>query len=150
MFLSQKGGNKVDSKKGLGSVKIDSLTVPTHLNTKELLPATLQYRPETKIPTRGETELTREDRHSQHLRKKRTQKVEKKRKDQLLHGLAENNKKLRVKMEKEDALKKLGKNRSVQIIGSSGNDSKSRSSRFNSPAGSKRDDKSSTRSISRK
>lgn len=116
MFLGQK---KKDTTKGLGSVKIDSLKAPAHLNPKDLLPASLQYRPETNIPTRGETELTREDRHSQHLRKKRVQKVEKKRKDGLLKDLAENNKKLRVKMEKEEALKKLGKNRNVQIIGGS-------------------------------
>lgn len=115
MFLSQKKSK--DATKGLGSVKIDSLTAPSHLNTKELLPASLQYRPASKIPTRGATELTREDRHSQHLRKKRAQKVEKKRKDSLLRDLAQSNKKLRVKMEKEDALKKLGKNRNVQIIG---------------------------------
>lgn len=46
------------------------------------------------------------------------QKVEKKRKDEMMREMAVKNKKIRTKLEKEDALKKLGKNRNVQIIGS--------------------------------
>lgn len=114
MFLGQK---KKDSTKGLSSIKIDSLSAPSHITLQEVLPASLKYRPTTKLPTKGTTELTREDRHSAHLRKKKLQKKEKKRKDTLERDLAQNNKKLRVKLEKEDALKKLGKNRNVQIIG---------------------------------
>ena len=114
MFLGQ---GKKDTKKGLNSIKIDSLLAPSHCNPSDLLPASLQYRPDSKIPTRGSTELTREDRHRNHLRKKRLQKVEKKRKDSLLKDLAQNNKKLKNKLEKEDAIKKLGKNKNVQIIG---------------------------------
>lgn len=117
MFLSQKG--KKDTTKGLSSVKIDSLTAPSHVNPKDLLPATLQYRPATSTPTRGETELTREDRHRAHLKKKRMQKGERQRKDEMMREMAQKNKKLRTKLEKEDALKKLGKNRNVQIIGKS-------------------------------
>lgn len=115
MFLSEK--NKKDSTKGLSSVKIDSLSAPSHLTPKDLLPATLKYRPATSAPTRGATELTREDRHSAHLRKKRLVKREIKRKDEKMRELAQKNKKIRTKLEKEDALKKLGKNRNVQIIG---------------------------------
>ena len=45
---------------------------------------------------------------------------------------AEKNKKLKVKMEKEDALKKLGKNRNVQIISKGKDGGSSRKSlRFN-------------------
>lgn len=112
--------HKKDTKKGLSSIKIDSLTAPSHISLKEILPASLQYRPVTKQPTRGSTELTREDRHSAHLRKKRLQKVESKRKEKMIRDMAVNNKKLRTKIEKDDALKKLGKNRNVQIIGGKG------------------------------
>lgn len=52
------------------------------------------------------------------------QKVEKKRKDSMLREVAVNNKKIRTKLEKEDALKKLGKNRNVQIIGAGSKGSK--------------------------
>ena len=114
MFLSQK---KKDTTKGLSSVKIDNQPAPSHVNPKDLLPATLQYRPTTSRPTRGTTEQTREDRHSAHLRKKRTQKRETKKKEEMVRELAQKNKKIRIKLEKEDALKKLGKNRNVQIIG---------------------------------
>ena len=117
MFLGQK--KKDSTTKGLGSVKIDSLSAPSHCNPSDLLPASLKYRPTSNTPTRGTTELTREDRHRNHLKKKRLQKVEKKRKDGLLRDLALNNKRLRGKLEKEDALKKLGKSRNVQIIGGS-------------------------------
>lgn len=116
MFLGQK---KMDTTKGLGSIKIDSFSAPTHCTPSDLLPASLKYRPASSAPTRGATELTRETRHSNHLRKKRVLKKEKKSKDELMRGLAQNNKKLRSRMEKEDALKKLGKNRNVQIIGGS-------------------------------
>lgn len=133
MFLSQKQKSVKDQCKGLNSIKIDSLTAPAHINTKEALPASLQYRPETNRPTRGTTELTREDRHSNHLRKKRLQKVEKKRKDGLLRDLAQTNKKLRTRLDKEDALKTLGKNRNVQIIGKTpGNTAKKGSTRSRS------------------
>ena len=118
MFLSQKG-KKTDPTKGLKSIKIDSFVAPPHQSASELLPASLQYRPDSKIPTRGATELTREDRHTAHLRKKRLQKVEKKRKDSLVRDLARTNKKIRVKLEKEDALKKLSKHKNVQLISGS-------------------------------
>ena len=118
MFLSQK---KKDTTKGLSTIKIDSLPAPSHLNPADLLPASLKYRPASKIPTRGSTELTREHRHSTHLRKKRVLKVERKRKEGEMRVKAEGNKKLRMKMEKEDALKKLGKSRNVQIIGAGSN-----------------------------
>lgn len=114
MFLSEK---KKDTKKGLSSVKIDSLSAPVYVNPKDLLPASLQYRPSSAAPTRGVTELTREDRHSAHLKKKRMQKRETKRKEETMRTLAQKNRKIRTKLEKEDALKKLGKNRNVQIIG---------------------------------
>lgn len=118
MFLSQKKSKTATSPtKGLSSLKIDNLPAPAHLSQTDLLPATLQYRPTSKAPTRGTTELTREDRHRNHLRKKRLQKVEKKRKDTMMREAALTNKKLKSKIEKEDALKKLGKNRNVQIIG---------------------------------
>lgn len=116
MFLSQKN-KKQDPTKGLSSIKIDSLAAPSHINPQDVLPASLKYRPASKTPTRGATELTHEDRHSAHLRKKKLLKKEKQRKDTLVRELAQNNKKLRTKLEKEDALKKLGKNRNVQIIG---------------------------------
>lgn len=126
MFLGQK---KKDSTKGLNSIKIDSLSAPTHCTPSDLLPASLKYRPTSTAPTRGITELTREDRHRNHLRKKRLQKVETKRKEGMMRDMARNNKKLRVKLEKEDALKKLGKNVNVQIIGATGSSkSKSRTS----------------------
>lgn len=124
MFLSEKkkkdntnGTNGTNGTKGLSSLKIDNLSSPSHLNPKDLLPATLQYRPTSSAPTRGATELTREDRHSAHLRKKRLLKKEMKRKEEKMRELAQKNKKIRMKLEKEDALKKLGKNRNVQIIG---------------------------------
>ena len=126
MFLSHKTKSGKDQCKGLSSIKIDSLKAPSHINTSEALPASLQYRPESNRPTRGDTELTREDRHSNHLRKKRLQKVEKKRKDGLLRDLAQNNKKLRTRLDKEDALKTLGKNKQVQIIGKTPGTSKSK------------------------
>ena len=126
MFLSQK---KKDTKKGLNSIKIDSLTAPSHCTPADLLPASLQYRPVTKIPTRGATELTKDDRHRNHLRKKRVLKVEKKRKDAEMRVKAQSNKKLRSKIEKEDALKKLNKNKNVQIIGSGGKNFKAHSTK---------------------
>lgn len=121
MFLSQRksSSSAASQTKGLQSLAIDRSTIPAHLSQQELKPATAHYRPDSKIPTRGATELTKEDRHRAHLRKKRTQKVERKRKDELLRNLAKNNGKLKSKLEKQDALKMLGKQKNVQIIKSS-------------------------------
>lgn len=142
MFLSQRKEKK-DEKKGLSSLKIDSITVPTHLNKSELLPASLQYRPESKIPTRGDTELTREDRHSAHLRKKRTLKTERTRKDKMMRSLAQDNQKLKNRMEKEDAIRSLKKNKNVQIIGNGGSamTMKKRSSSSTAATDSRKDSK---------
>lgn len=95
---------------------IDRAMMPAHLSKEELKPAAAVFRPESKIPTRGATELTREDRHSAHLRKKRIQKVERRRKEGLLRNMAKTNKKLQTKLDKQDALKALGKHKNVKII----------------------------------
>ena len=116
MFLSQKSASLQKQTKGLQSLAIDRSTIPAHLSTKELAPATTHYRPDSKIPTRGATELTKEDRHRAHLRKKRTLKAEKKRKDEMLRNMAKTCGKMKSKLEKQDALKMLGKQKNVQII----------------------------------
>ena len=146
MFLSKKRKLSAEHKKDpktkyLSSFKIDSQSVPSHLNSQDLLPATLKYRPESSRPTRGATELTREDRHSAHLRKKRILKVEKVRKDALLKDLAVNNKKLRTRLDKEAALKTLGKSRNVKIIGDGGI-KKRKNSKYNNDKNIKNDVKS--------
>lgn len=123
MFLST-SGRRTNETKGLASLAVDRQRIPTHLNEKDLIPAAAQYRPETRAPTRGVTELTREDRHSAHLRKKRHLKTERVRKDKLLRSLAQTNGKLRSRLEKQDALKTLSKSKNVQIIKTSGMKSK--------------------------
>lgn len=115
MFKGQKT-NLAQQTKGLQSVPIDRAMMPAHLGKEELKPAAAAFRPESKIPTRGTTELTREDRHSAHLRKKRIQKIERRRKEGLLRNMAKTNKKLQTKLEKQDALKTLGKHKNVKII----------------------------------
>ncbi len=115
MFLSEKKNLKKETK-GLQSLAIDRSSIPAHLSAAELVPAQAHFRPDSKIPTRGVTELTKEDRHRAHLRKKRTQKLEKTRKDEMLRNLAKTNGKMKKKLEKQDALKMLGKQKNVQII----------------------------------
>lgn len=120
MFLSQRkpgtGASVQKETKGLQSLAIDRSTIPAHLSAEDLKPATAHFRPESKIPTRGATELTKEDRHRAHLRKKRLLKTERKRKDEMVRNLAKTNGKLKAKLEKEDALKMLGRQKNVQII----------------------------------
>ncbi len=107
MFLS---GKIPKVPKGIKSLTM-SLSHPPNFE-----PSNPILKPKSNIPTRGETEMTREDRHNRYLRNQRMMKREKKRNDQTRRALAKNDKKLQSKIDKEDAIKSLSKNRNVKII----------------------------------
>lgn len=83
------------------------------------------FRP-SKQPVKGSTELTRDERHTAHLRKKRQQKNAKKAADTRLEIMAKFDEKTRKRVEKGKVMQTLAENRNVTIVGHTGSAQKGR------------------------
>lgn len=115
-FLSSIAPKPSSPASSLTSLAVNRPFHPTHLSASELLPAAATFRPDSRMPTRGATELGKDQRHNLHLRKRRQLKSQARQKEQLKRSLAATNPKIRRQVDKQDALKTLKKHRNVQII----------------------------------
>lgn len=93
--------------------------VPSYVPREDYQTAEEVYQ-KPKRPVKGVTELTREERHSAHLRKKRTQKTARKADENRERVMARFDPKVKAALEKKGVMKSLAGNKNVTVLEGAG------------------------------